>query len=107
MSLFSGHVARITIASASIMQHRPMDDLFTNRSDEGDFVENALARWGPNCEVLIASAFFSNTNVGSYAASTRSEPNLVWPARARIRGSSWAIVSETRPNTSMPRIRPT
>lgn len=36
-----------------------MKDLFTNRSSEGDFVFNALDRYARNCEVRIASAFFS------------------------------------------------
>lgn len=43
-----------------MVYHRVVDGLFTNRSDQRDFVESALARWGQHCEVQIASAFFSN-----------------------------------------------
>jgi phospholipase D-like protein len=36
-----------------------MDHLYTNRSRQKDFIQNAFETYGRNCEVRIASAFFS------------------------------------------------
>ena len=42
-----------------------MNGLYSNRATARDFVKNALARHGRNCDVLIASAFFSNSDAVS------------------------------------------
>ncbi|MGA8644179.1 phospholipase D family protein [Candidatus Binatus sp.] len=40
-----------------------MQNLYTNRSHFGDFVQNAFTAFGEKCEVQIASAFFSEAQV--------------------------------------------
>src|SRR5690348_578620 len=40
-----------------------MDGLYTNRAANRDFAYNAFTRYGRSCDVLIASAFFSASEI--------------------------------------------